>query len=116
MSTATGRAAEDLAARFLERAGHRVLGRNWRTRFCELDLITRDRAGVHIVEVKYRARTGQGNACEYVTPAKIRQLERGAQAWAQAEEYDGPIQIDVVSVEGELRQARILHLENVSPD
>lgn len=112
-TTDTGRRAEELAAHYLIRRGHRVLARNWRTRSCEIDLITRDRAGVHLIEVKYRVRTDQGRASEYVTADKMRRLARAAGLWAQAEGYDGPLQIDVISIEGDLEHPRIVWLENV---
>ena len=39
---AAGAIAEDDAARFLERHGLRIVGRNYRTRLGEIDLIARD--------------------------------------------------------------------------
>lgn len=49
-----GRPGEDLAARFLERQGLRILGRNLRSRLGEIDLVARDGATLVFVEVKTR--------------------------------------------------------------
>ncbi|MGH7266874.1 MAG: YraN family protein [Candidatus Rokuibacteriota bacterium] len=49
-----GRTGEDLAARFLERQGLRILERNLRSRLGEIDLVARDGATLVFVEVKTR--------------------------------------------------------------
>ncbi len=54
-----GRFGERVALRLLEAKNYRILGRNWRTRAGELDLIARDGATLVFVEVKtLRARPG----------------------------------------------------------
>jgi putative endonuclease len=60
-SKAIGRRGEALAAAHLERLGYRVLARNHRTRFGELDLVltTEDERTIVFVEVKTR-RLGSG--------------------------------------------------------
>ena len=50
-----GRAAEDVAARYLTSQGLRVVQRNFRRRLGELDLVARDRDVVVIVEVRTRS-------------------------------------------------------------
>jgi len=107
-----GRAAEAKAAHYLEAAGFTILGRNWRTRWCELDIIAKKSGLVHIVEVKYRANVRYGYAAEYISADKSARLMRAATAWCQAHRYAGPYQIDVISVEGDAARPRITHLEN----
>ncbi len=108
--TARGRTAETAAAGYLQARGHTVLARNWRNRWCELDLITRSPAGVHIVEVKYRRRTDWGSGFEHITPAKVQRLQRASQAWAQASHYSGPYQLDVISLSGPLEAPTVEYL------
>jgi uncharacterized protein (TIGR00252 family) len=112
--TATGRLAEAAAAQYLEQLGHTILARNWRNRWCELDLITRSPAGIHIVEVKYRRRTAWGTGFEYISRDKVLRLRRAAQAWTQAHRYTGPYQIDVISLSGELVQPTLDYLPNIT--
>lgn len=116
MSVEIGRAAEEVAASYLERLGHCILDRNWRNRWCELDIVTRSAAGVHFVEVKYRHRTDYGTAIDYITPDKTIRLRRAALAWIQAHQYHGAYQIDVVSLEGNLQQAQPQYLPNAIID
>jgi|ERR1700683_637155 len=110
--TATGRAAEALAADFLAAHGHEILAQNWRNRWCELDLISRNRHGVHIIEVKYRRTTDFGLPAEYVRHDKIGRLNRAAAAWCQAHNYTGSCQIDIISISGPLDQPIIELIEN----
>jgi putative endonuclease len=101
-TTSTGRAAEAQAAAYLEAAGYIVLDRNWRNRWCELDIVARRHGTIHFVEVKYRADTRYGLAAEYISYDKSSRLIRAAVAWCQAHRYSGPYQIDVITVEGRL--------------
>ncbi len=66
-----GAAGEDAAAAYLERCGYRILERNWRCRYGEIDLVVSD--GDQIVFVEVRARR-DGHALESVTLPKRRRL------------------------------------------
>jgi putative endonuclease len=80
-----GRRGEDLAAEHFSRLGYRVLARNHRTRFGELDLVMADEAGSTIVfcEVKSR-RLGSGDPWENLHESKRKQVRRMAAAWLAA--------------------------------
>lgn len=110
--TTIGRQAEAEAARYLVGLGHQLLDQNWRTRFCELDIVTIHQGVVHIVEVKYRESRQWGTAVEYVVPAKIARLQRAAAAWCQAKRYSGAWQIDIVAVDGPVGQTEITYVPN----
>lgn len=83
--SALGRAGEALAARFLERRGYRIIGRNVRADRVEIDLIARRGSLLVFVEVKCRRSTRQGSAAAAVDAAKQRRLRRGAAAWLALE-------------------------------
>ena len=61
-TTTRGREAEERAARHLERCGQRVVGRNFRVRGGEIDLICRDGRTLVFVEVRLRGRGDFGGA------------------------------------------------------
>jgi putative endonuclease len=111
------RLGEDLALEHLERLGYRVLARNYRTRFGELDLIACANATIVFVEVKAR-RVGAttGSALEAVSPRKQRQVRGMAAAWL-AESEDRPrssdLRFDVIgiTVDHGGRLVRLDHLE-----
>ena len=94
-----GQDAEDTAARFLERAGLRVIERNVRFAHGEIDLVCRDGAVVVFVEVKCRhARWGDAPA-EAVSWHKQRRLTRLAQYYLKWRHLDrARCRFDVVAV------------------
>lgn len=113
MSTNLGNTAEDLAATYLESQGWEIIARNWRTKRSELDIIASSNNIVHIIEVKYRRSNSFGGGLDYITPDKIRRLRNAAMMWSAANNYQGDIHIDIVSVEGSLANPVISIEQNV---
>lgn len=98
--TALGRAGEEAAARHLTELGYRIIARNLRFRFGELDIVAEEHGWLVFVEVKTRTGSGYGSAAEAVTPAKQRQLVKLAAAYLAATGGEGrPCRFDVVTVE-----------------
>ena len=96
---ALGAYGERVAVRALTDAGLQVLGRNWRCREGELDVVAREGDALVFCEVKTRRGTGFGPPAEAVTPAKRRRLRRLAQAWLAAHDHHAPdLRFDVVGV------------------
>ncbi|MFI5783655.1 YraN family protein [Nocardia sp. NPDC051570] len=96
---ALGAHGEELAARYLRDAGMRIVDRNWRCRYGELDLIARDAAVTAFVEVKTRSGLSFGRPAEAVTWIKQQRIRQLAVLWLR--EHPGPwrrIRFDVVSV------------------
>jgi putative endonuclease len=113
MSTSSGLAAEAQAAAYLEERGLQIIARNWRNRWCEIDLIATDKAGMtHIIEVKYRRTSSYGSGFEYITPDKIQRLQRAASAWMASRKSNGGVQIDIVAVTGDTSAPTIEYLPN----
>jgi putative endonuclease len=110
-----GRLGERLAAEHLERRGYRVLVRNHRTRFGELDLVACDAERLVFVEVKAR-RSGPGAPLDKVDWRKQGQVRSMARAWL-AETHDRPYRAEVrfdaigVVVDGAGRLVSLEHLE-----
>lgn len=87
-----------MAARHLERAGCRVLDRNWRAGRLEIDLVVREGATIAFVEVKTR-RPGPQHPAEAVDRRKRSRLRRAAARWiATHAERAAEYRFDVVSV------------------
>jgi putative endonuclease len=76
-----GLAGEHLAERELDRHGLRVVARNVRTRFGEIDLICRDGRGYAFIEVKTRRAGSFVAAVEAVDARKAARLAALAQSW-----------------------------------
>jgi putative endonuclease len=77
---ASGRRAEDLAHRFLERAGMKIVARNYRARsgIAELDIVAWDADTLVFVEVKSRATEEFGSPDRAVDAGKREHLLRAA--------------------------------------
>jgi putative endonuclease len=97
---ALGGAGERLAAGWLEARGYRVVARNWRCAYGELDLIAEEADELVFVEVKTRRGVAHGAPEEAITARKRVHLidaaqwylvehQREAQAW----------RIDVIAIQ-----------------
>ncbi|MBS1693980.1 MAG: YraN family protein [Actinobacteria bacterium] len=113
-----GALGEQLAVTHLEALGLRVLARNWRCRYGELDVIAADTATrtVVFVEVKTRTGDGFGGVEQAVTPQKVRRLRRLAGLWLAAQEVSwAAVRIDVIGVRvGRRATPEVSHLTGVS--
>lgn len=100
-TTEIGRRAESVAADFLARKGCTIVDRNWRTRWCEVDVIaTRDNVAF-LCEVKYRRSSTQGAGVDYVTGKKLNQMRFAANFWIASRSWQGECQLCVIEVSGE---------------
>lgn len=68
-------------AKFLEGKGYKILTRNWRTKFCEIDIIAKTKETRYFIEVKYRASEQWGGGLAAVTPKKLRQMKFAAELY-----------------------------------
>jgi putative endonuclease len=112
-----GRRGEELAAEHFCRLGYRVLARNHRTRFGELDLVLADDEGSTIVfcEVKCR-RLGSGDPFDKIDECKRQQVRKMAAAWLAAPHerpFGADLRFDAVGVtlDGRGSLVRLDHLE-----
>jgi len=96
----TGAAAEELAAAFLEREGLKILERNYRCKFGEIDLIAQ--SGTTTVFVEVRARTSErfGGAAESITAAKRRRIVAAARHYLANRRVARACRFDVVLLRG----------------
>lgn len=76
-----GAQGEELAAAHLERLGHAIVARNHRTRFGELDLVTRIGETLVFVEVKTRRASRHGSPWDALHDRKRAQVRRMAAAY-----------------------------------
>lgn len=101
-TTAIGSSYERAAATYLQDLGFDIVEQNWRTRWCEVDLVVRDQEGViHIVEVRYRKSANSGDGLESISERKQRQLIHAAKRWLMLRGAPVGIVIDVIGITGE---------------
>jgi len=97
-TSAVGADKERLAAAFLKGQGLRLIGRNHRCRFGEIDLIMQEGDQLVFVEVRYRAGTRFGTPEQTVDYHKQRRLCAAASHYLQVHPSVLPCRFDVVAV------------------
>lgn len=110
-----GRRGEDRAIEHLVRQRYRILERNYRKSFGEIDIIAKDKDTLVFIEVKTRKSFRFGTPFEAVDARKQRQVSRVAQAYLQASGLvDVLARFDVIAVQVDRnnRLVAIDHLQN----
>lgn len=98
--TRDGAVAEGRAAEFLERAGLRLVTRNYRSPHGEIDLIMQHDQTVVFVEVRFRARDDFGTPAETVDQRKQSRLRATAEHYLQHDQRSSkrPCRFDIVAI------------------
>lgn len=99
-SVEIGRKAEAKAAEFLRLKGCSIVEQNWRTRWCEIDIVAERGGVIYFCEVKYRSHNRQGSGIDYITPKKLQQMQFAAEFWATKQQWDGECQLCAIEVSG----------------
>ena len=103
----TGRIGEGVAAQFLERKGFKVIEKNFRKPWGEIDIIAEKDGEVRFVEVKTVSRdTSEGGVTreigyqpeEMAHASKLQKVARSAELYMENKGDDRDFQIDVVTV------------------
>lgn len=103
---------ERMAADYLTGQGYRIIERNYRNRFGEIDLIAKDTDGTVVYcEIKYRSGDGAGDPLEAVDQRKRRRISRTAEYHYAYYGWKGnlPCRFDVIGIYGD---GSIRHMKN----
>ncbi len=127
---AVGRLGERLAAEHLERLGFRILERNFRNRWGELDIVAYDGRVIAFCEVKSRRLRGEGGAggggggiglgvggapFDAVHPGKRARVRRMARHWLTSRTdrpYAQELRFDAIGITFD-QSGRLLSLEHL---
>ena len=74
-----GDKGEQVAADWLAANGHEIIARNWRTRYCEIDIVSVKGEVLYFTEVKYRKNDDFGDGLAAITAKKQRQMRFAAE-------------------------------------
>jgi len=122
-----GELGEGVACRFLMKQGHKILDRNYRKKWGEIDIISEKEAVIHFVEVKSVSRetlpdnvtheTGGYKPEDNVHPWKLKKIYRTVQTYLLDKKVSDETewQIDVIAVflNIKTRKAKIRVTENI---
>jgi ribonuclease HII len=107
-----GRRAEETAAAFLQKHGYTVIDRNWKTKWCEIDIVATKNDVVYFVEVKYRRSVAQGGGIAAIDARKQKQMRFAAEVWLHAHGASNA-RLSVIEVSGSDQDVTVW-LENIS--
>jgi putative endonuclease len=107
-----GKDGEDIAACFLEKKGFRIIEKNYRTVFGEIDIIAQDRGSIVFVEVKTRSAITFGYPFEAVTPKKREKIRKVALCFMKKQKHELPARFDVLSITRDNGETRIEHIQD----
>ena len=79
-NVAAGRSGEDATVHYLEDHGHKIIVRNWKTKWCEIDIVSQIDNAFYFTEVKYRR---DGSGLDAITPKKLQQMRFAAELFLQ---------------------------------
>ena len=97
-----GDIAENAAGKYLEEIGHTVLERNWKTKFCEIDIISVKDKTFYFSEVKYRRTDKQGGGLAAITQKKQQQMSFAAEHYVASKKlHDVELQLTAISMSGD---------------
>ncbi|MEJ2684428.1 MAG: YraN family protein [Candidatus Sulfobium sp.] len=107
-----GREGEDIALAFFRKKGYRIVEKNFRTVFGEIDIIARDRDVLVFIEVKTRADDSFGSPFEAVDRRKREKIRKVALCFMKKLKKEVPARFDVLSIESVGADRRIEHIKD----
>jgi putative endonuclease len=112
-----GPLGETKAVEYLKNNSYKILARNFRSRFGEVDIIAKDKDFLVLVEVKTRSSLSYGRPEEIVNSQKIRSIVRVGQFFQlKYSLFHLSLRVDIIAIEmtkkGELLSLR--HFKNIT--
>lgn len=113
-----GRAGEEAAAEYLKKKKYKILERNYKSSYGEIDIIAKFKKDIVFVEVKTRKSDKYGRPYEAVNYYKQKRMIATAKTYLYINDlYDKNVHFDVVEVYGTMTETgfeldEIIHIEN----
>ena len=80
-TTSVGKKAESVVAEYLVKKGHKIIERNYKTKFAEIDIISVKNDKVYFTEVKYRRSSLRGGGLAAITRQKQDRMRFAAESY-----------------------------------
>lgn len=108
---------EDIAVDYLKKKGYKIIERNFRKKYEEIDIIAISGSTLVFIEVKTRTSDSYGTPFEGISPFKVHHLVQLAQFYKMTHpNIPEDMRIDAIGVivTHDNRLEKIEHLENIS--
>lgn len=109
---------EDIAEEFLKKKGYKIILRNFKTKYSEIDSIVKKDNCLIFVEVRTRIGDKFGLPEETIKKEKKNRLIKAAQAFAAFNNWKGPFRVDAVCIvlDKGKKTRQLNHYKNITID
>ncbi len=109
----TGFQGEELACQYLVKKGYRIIKRNWRSKYYEIDIIAQDSDIIVFCEVKTSRTNSFGPSITWVTPEKVKRISKAAAEYIATHDTGGfSFRFDVIGLDIKGTKNEINHIKN----
>lgn len=112
---ATGKRGEQIAKEYLEKKGYEIIGRNYKTKYAEIDLVAKQKNGLVFAEVRTKVGDNFGSPEETIDKKKLRKLWGNATAYMARAKWKGSCRVDAICIvlNKDYSLERLNHYENI---
>lgn len=115
ISNPTAKKGENLAAKYLQNHGYKIIERNFRKGYGEIDIVCIKDNTLVFVEVKTRTSSEFGDPLEAITYFKLKSIVKAARFYKLIHQnFPESLRIDAISVFINGKSEAINHVENIS--
>ena len=119
-----GKTGEELARKYLEGEGYKIIEQNYKTKYAEIDLVCEKKNNVFgkstLVFVEVRTKVGEhfGTPEDTINKAKLRKVLWNAKSYSAFAKWGGPERIDAICIvlRPDYSVERLTHHENIITD
>ena len=115
-SKASGDLGELIAAKFISSLGYKIIDKNFRGKFGEIDIIAKDGNSLVFIEVKKRINSKFGTPEEAITKTKLKRIIKTIDYYLYRHDLSNnsnKIRIDVIAISGSDGDTSLNHIKNV---
>ena len=94
----TGKIGEEEAVKFLKKNKYKIIERNFRTKFGEIDIIAKKGKEIFFIEVKTRKTISFGYPEESVDGRKLNKIKKVALYYIQKNKIKNPFKFEIISI------------------
>lgn len=115
ISNPLAREGEEIAAKYLQKLGFKIIDRNFRARNTELDIVAVHNNILVFIEVKTRSTDKFGTPFEQIAYWKLKSLIKAAEFYKITHKnLPEAMRIDAISVQYSFKGPQVEHLQNIS--
>jgi len=111
----TGKKGEEIAKEYLEKKGYKIVERNYKTKYAEIDLVAKQKNDLVFVEVRTKIGENFGSPEETIDRKKLRKLWGNATAYAARAKWQNSYRVDAICIvlKKDYSIERLNHYENI---